>query len=450
MRYGDQHYKVLFIVEWRPQPELDLRLIMKEDGGYAFEVAVRDPATGEWKTKVEEIPAKTVVTTSAGRLPMPETLRRCWLLSVDEDEELTKSINQRKVEFAAGKIKPADEEELKVFRAAVDLLEDYDVVIPYAEELLKLAPWDRSKLDFLLDLIRVVAYLHQYQRFRRGNLICATAADLYIALRVGWGVLISSLYQLPGRLQRCFDKIPPYNGGGLTSEEVAAKLRVAQSTARQYLADLVNLGYAYEFKPEGSNRKLYCRSVRSAELPNPDENVIQRIDWAKVIEHEKEWKAGEPNGSAEQDQPTLDGWRFVVDPIDGRLVDLTKLANNIGLADRLAEPTNRLESSPDQLKGKDSPSSSAEAGGSAGFSGSAECSRCGSKDGVSGYWHPKLKRIEYLCRACAETSEFDLIEACCGNCINYSSASCLKHPEWAAVMPTARFAETCKDFSPRV
>jgi hypothetical protein len=450
MRYGDQHYKVLFIVEWRRDSEQDLRLIMKEDNKYAFEVAVKDPATGEWKTKIEEIPAKTIVTTSAGRLPMPETLRRCWLLSVDEDKELTKSINQRKVEFAAGKIKPVDEEELKVLRAAVNLLEDYDVVIPYAEELLPLAPWDRSKLDFLLELIKVVTYLHQYQRTKRDKTICAAAADLYTALRVGWGALVSSLYQLPGRLHRCFDILPKYGGGGLTSEEVAAKLCVAQSTARQYLADLINLGYAYEFKQEGSRRKLYCRSVRSAEPLNSAEGVVQRIDWAKVFEHEKRWKAVEPNGYAEQSNPALDSWRFVVDPIDGKLIDLTKLNNNSGSGSCSAELTNRLESSPNKPKEGDSRSSSAEVGGSAEISGSAECSRCGSKDGVSGYWHPKLKRIEYLCRACAETSEFDLVEACCGSCIHYSSASCLKHPEWAAVMPTARFAETCKDFSPRV
>jgi predicted transcriptional regulator len=450
IRYGDQSYKVLFIVEWRHNSEQDLRLIMKEDGGYAFEVAVKDPATGEWTTKVEEVPAKSIITTSAGKLPMPETLRRCWLLSVEEDEELTRQINVRKVEYAAAKIKPVEEEELKILQEAVNLLEDCDVVIPYAEELLKLAPWDRSKLDFLLDLIRVVAYLHQFQRPKRGNVICATAADLYIALRTGWSALLSSLYQLPARLRRCFDILPKYGEGGLTSEEVAAKLGVAQSTARQYLADLINQGYAYEFKQEGSRRKLYCRSVRSAESLNTAENVIQRIDWAKVIEHEKGWKAGEPNGSAEQSNPALDSWRFVVDPIDGRLIELTKLNNNSGSESCSAELTNRLESSPNKPKEEDSRSSSAKVGGSAGFSGSAKCSRCGSKAGVSGYWHPKLKRIEYLCRACAETSEFDLVEACCGSCIHYSSASCLKHPDWAAVMPTARFAETCRDFSPRV
>jgi hypothetical protein len=204
-----QNYKVLFLKEWRYSSEQDFRLTSKEDGGYIYEIAVRDPETGEMTTQVGEIPAKTIITTSAERLPSEQMLRRCWLLSADESDELTERVNKRKAEYAAGKVEPASQAEVAVVQRAIQLLQPVDVVIPYAEELVNIAPWDRTRLDFLFDIIRVIAYLYQYQRPKDSqNRIVATPADLYIALRVAWPTLMKTLCQLPDRLRRVLERLP--------------------------------------------------------------------------------------------------------------------------------------------------------------------------------------------------------------------------------------------------
>lgn len=140
LRYGDQDYKILFIQEWRQGVEQDARLTSKEDGSYIYEIAGRDAETGEMVTQVGEISAKTIVTTSAERLPSAQMLRRCWLLSVDETPELTKQINQHKAKYAVGKVEPASQDEVAVIQRAIMLLEPVDVLVPYAEELVDLAP----------------------------------------------------------------------------------------------------------------------------------------------------------------------------------------------------------------------------------------------------------------------------------------------------------------------
>jgi len=323
LRYGSQDYKVLFIREWRQFAEQDIRLVSREDGSYTYEIAVRDPETHEWTTQVGEIPAKTIITTSAAGLPSAQMLRRCWLLSVDETPELTKLINIRKAEYRTGKIEPATPEEVAVIQQTISLLQPLDVVIPYAERLVDLAPWDRTRLDYLFDVVSVVAWLHQYQRGRDGQgRIIATPADLYMAIRLSWPTLMQSLMQLPERLKKCWKILPnSMEADGATTKEIALKLRLSQSTVRQYLSDLVNLNYAVSDTVEGSREKQYWAAATQTVTAECAESPIQQLNWKEIASlTERSLKQPSPKDvlNAEGGYDVL----FVSDPLTGEKIDL--------------------------------------------------------------------------------------------------------------------------------
>jgi hypothetical protein len=340
LRYGDQDYKVLFISEWRQFAEQDVRLISREDGSYTYEIAIKDPETGEWTTQVGEIPAKTIITTSAERLPSSQMLRRCLLLSVDEDPELTKKINIRKAEYRAGMVEPASPDEIAAIQHAVSLLQPFEVVIPYAKSLVNLAPWDRTRLDYFLGIISIITCIYQYQREKdeKGRLI-ATPADLYMAMRICWSTLMQSLQQLPERLKKCLEILPTEDEGlGMTSKEVALLLKKSQSTIRGYLSDLVNLNHAVSDRRQGSREKQFWR-VRSraetAELLNSVESVIQHLksqnlppfdkkssnlpQKESVLNSERGEEEGAGGGEKEEHMP-------VCDPLTGEEIDLLSLS----------------------------------------------------------------------------------------------------------------------------
>lgn len=262
LRYSsNQDYSILFIREHRQTGEQDIRLMKSEDGGYTWEIAVRDSETGQMTTQTGRIPAKTTIETGT-HLESVENLRRDWLVSVDETPELTREINRRKAEFRAGKIKPTSPDDIAIIQSAISQLDlGLDVVIPYAEYLEDLTTWDRSRFDDLLDMISIIALIHQKQRpLDNEGRIIATAADLYLALRISAGTLLESLQKLPVRLEKCLEAMPgTLQGDGATCKTLALELKKAQGTIRQYLSELENLGYAVSDQKQGTREKQYWK-----------------------------------------------------------------------------------------------------------------------------------------------------------------------------------------------
>ena len=321
LRHGDQDYRVLFVEEWRSSLEQDVRLLSAEDGGYCFEIAVK---VGDvWETQVVEIPAKTIITTSADRLPSPQLFRRCWVLSVDESEERTKAINLQKALYRSGEIKPTDPEFVKVLRDCVKLLDpELDVLIPYAEALVDVADWDRTRLGHLFDLISIVAWLHQYQRPRdeEGRVI-ALPQDLYIALRLGWRTLMQSLLKLPERLRRVYELLPSdVDGPGKTARELALELGLSQDTVREYLRDLRAMGHAV--CDEGRPKQWWRRIMwENGESTFPDSK------WEKIVSlSEKALERASPGNMGDRGEGCLVEYNDgrvafeCIDPIDGSYI----------------------------------------------------------------------------------------------------------------------------------
>jgi hypothetical protein len=338
LRYGSQDYKILFIREFRQFAEQDIRLVSREDGAYTYEIAVKDPETNEWTTQIGEIPAKTIMTTSAERLPSAQMLRRCWLLSVDEAPELTKLINKRKSEYRAGKVEPASPDEIAIIQETMRLLQLGDVIIPYAELLVDTAPWDRTRLDYFLDTIAVIAWTHQYQRVKdsQGRII-ATPADLYIAIRIAWTTLMQSLMQLPERLRKCWDILPNVNAQvGITTKGAAIELSISQSAARNYLNDLVNLGYAYVEKPSGSREKNYRKSQGFNGNVSNTQSTLSVCNWKEIASLTESALKNASSANVSSDKETPPGL-FVCDPLNGKTLMLTSTVENETLPKELGK-----------------------------------------------------------------------------------------------------------------
>jgi DNA-binding transcriptional ArsR family regulator len=332
LRYGEQKYLVLYLKEFRKSIEQDVRLFSKEDGGYAFEIAIQNPETGEWTTQIEEIPAKTFITTSAESLPGPQLLRRVWLVSVDDTPDLTKEINKRKAEYREGKIAPVDSEKIEYLKKVVEILDPKPVVIPYASLLTDLAPWDRTSLDNLFDMISIIANLYQFQREvdEKGRII-ATLADLYMAISISWPMLKQTLVKLPDRLKKCLEvlkelsKSPVKGLEGVTAKELARATGKAQSTIRGYLEDLVNLGYVYEDTSQRAHR--YSPSGLSVEVLNSVDDVLKSEKWRKIVDFAKRSQEKAPLQSVEHSREKDKGI-YVVDPFTGQHVDILSLGQS--------------------------------------------------------------------------------------------------------------------------
>lgn len=323
LRYSpNQSYKLLFIREHRRTGEQDIRLIKAEDGGYTYEIAIRDPETGQMTTQTGKIDIKSVITTSTSMESL-ENLRRDWLMSVDESPELTREINHRKAEYAAGRIEPVANEELAVIQHAVAQLDPkLDVIIPYADCLEDLTAWDRSRFEDLLEAISITAWIHQKQRplDHQGRVI-ATAADLYLTLRTAVGTLLQSLRRLPLRLEKCLDVIPDTSeSSGITAKEAALKRGVGQSTIRGYLADLENIGYVVSDAKQGTRERQYWRvpspTIGTAEVLL--KKVFQQSKWPKIVDSVKKALNSADPLTAE----LLNGVWTVVDPLAGTVVRL--------------------------------------------------------------------------------------------------------------------------------
>lgn len=327
LRYGSQDYKLLFIREWRNPTEEDTRLTMGEDGSYEYEIAVKDKESGEWTTQTGKIPARTIITTTAEELPTTQTLRRLWLQSVDETAELTKDINEYKAKFRLGDLIPVSQDKVAVIQQAIKTLEPCPVIIPFAEKLLDLTKWDRSRLDQFYDFIDTVAWVHQFQREKdEQQRIIATPQDLYISFRVCWGALAQSLQKLPLRLKKCWNILPEVSSktAGMIIKDIALTMGVAQSTIRGYMNDLLNLNYAVCEKLAGKREKSWWRVTDESRSVASVEKVMEHLNWQEItaLVKQRQEKANSTSVEVLNDSSSLTKKHIVIDPISGNTMDL--------------------------------------------------------------------------------------------------------------------------------
>ena len=130
----------------------------------------KDPGSGKMKTEEYTVngPVAVMITTTAAELE-GETASRFLFLTIDESAQMTEAIHrmQRKAETLEGLVKKKRSEYIiKKHHTAQRMLKPLAVVNPYSEYLAYPNHSIRTRRDHkkYLGLIRVIAYLFQYQR----------------------------------------------------------------------------------------------------------------------------------------------------------------------------------------------------------------------------------------------------------------------------------------------
>jgi DNA primase catalytic core len=213
---------------------------------------VKDPATGNMKTKVFTVEARAafIEATTASSVNH-ENATRCFELAMDETAEQTRRIHERmsllRTERGLQQRAEADAISQRHWNAQ-RLLETLPVVIPFADKLTFPSSWLRTRRDYarFLNLIEVSAFLHQHQRERRGRAIVASTADYAVAYALAAEVLAETLSDLRKPLREALERVRGLSlkgDGSVSRREIREALAIPDSTVRRWLSDLVELEY---------------------------------------------------------------------------------------------------------------------------------------------------------------------------------------------------------------
>jgi hypothetical protein len=171
---------VLYIQEIAGSEDAEYSIrVMQSDGRLEYEATEKMP-DGGMKNVVYQTEGPTVVvqTTTKNHLH-PENETRVFPIYIDESERQTSRIVRSILkEASGGGLGEAERERLQLkWHDAIRLLEPAEVVIPYAERIEIPSSPLRIRRDArrLIDVVRVIAWLHQCQRDRdyEGRILAA-------------------------------------------------------------------------------------------------------------------------------------------------------------------------------------------------------------------------------------------------------------------------------------
>jgi DNA primase len=245
-------------------------------------VPIKDPASGRIKTQVFEIlgPAAFLETTTETRIH-PENATRCFEVWCDESEEQTRRIHdaQRRSKTIEGRA-AAREREVIIHRHqnAQRLLASLDVVIPFADAIEFPHHWLRTRRDHLrfLNLIEVIALLHQHQRERKTDdgreYIEATIADYGHAYALAAEVLGATLADLKRPAAELLHVVRAIAGrktdGAVTRREVREGSGLPDHRVIALLQELVALEYVEILSGSFGKAFRYRLASSSPAAPN--------------------------------------------------------------------------------------------------------------------------------------------------------------------------------------
>ena len=170
------------------------------------------------------------------------------------------------------------------------MLEPLPVVIPYADKLTFPTAWMRTRRDHarFLNLIEVSAFLHQYQRERRGRArswrVLADYAIAYALAGVRPGrhpVRPQSAAQEGSheRIQTLAEK----QGGTVSRREIREALSLPDTTVRRWLAELVELDYLAVAEGGGQGKAARYRTTTKGPQKDVVLGLLRPEELGKVI-----------------------------------------------------------------------------------------------------------------------------------------------------------------------
>jgi hypothetical protein len=207
-------------------------------------------------------------------------------LNVDECEEQTRTIVKALAVAAARPESDAAKIIVPIHYALQRMLRPMPVVIPFAPMLAARFPVNRVEarraMPHLLNTIKAVALLRQYQKAIVNGVILADSADYAVAMEI----IGPSLKRLTGgidqHVRRVFEEIQKHSNGDdeITRTGVAAWAGIRESDAGGRLRILCELGYLLETQEHRGNKPAKFRLNPAAptdepsvgnELPTPDD-----------------------------------------------------------------------------------------------------------------------------------------------------------------------------------
>ncbi len=204
-------------VAGRDEAEYEVRTLISEPF-ITSAIPVKDEETGRFATETFKVngPIAYLDTTTNVHLNV-ENATRVFELYLDEEQDQTKAIIRQQAREAGTErfaIEETRDRLRRIHRNAQRLLRsDVDVIIPFAEKLTFPSKDRRARRDFpkLLNLIRVIAFLHQYQRDIRQHgdrqFIEATSADYALAYELARPTFKETLDTLDRRDRLLLDTI---------------------------------------------------------------------------------------------------------------------------------------------------------------------------------------------------------------------------------------------------
>jgi len=254
---------------------------------------VKDPQTGNLRTKVFTVEARAAfIEATTASFVNHENATRCFELAMDESREQTERIHarQRLLRTEAGLALRREAERITCrHRNAQRLLEPVAVVIPYADRLTFPSSWMRTRRDHarFLNLIEVVAFLHQHQRERRGGAILASLADYAVAYELAGQVLADTLSDLKKPLREALERIRELSlkgEGSVSRREIREALALPDSTVRGWLQELVELEYLEaEASRGGAGRATRYRLTERGPLAHGGAGLLSPEELAKRL-----------------------------------------------------------------------------------------------------------------------------------------------------------------------
>jgi len=244
--------KVLYIQEVAGSEDAEFTIrILQSDGKLVYEATEKD-ADGTMCNVVHEKEGPTVVVQTTTKIHLHhENETRVFPIFIDESSAQTERIVQSILQEAEeGGVRPEEREEIVgVWHDAIKLLEPARVIVPYARRIRVPSSQVRIRRDVtrLLDVVRVIAWLHKHSRTRdQHGRIIATEEDFRTALALVEEPLMKSWQALSPAEEKVMGVIRPLpeekRQTGFKRSDLAVE-GAQPRTVQEALASLASTGY---------------------------------------------------------------------------------------------------------------------------------------------------------------------------------------------------------------
>ena len=274
-----------------------IKFLSADDQGYTVEYTIRGK-DGKFTTETKKIPPITVITSTTRVDLDPQFERRAWIFNPDESEDQTRRILEAKAKMKEeealkklGLITETSKEKAdKILKKIVEILEPYDVVIPFPKTLTQLLRTEKLRVRGDYDKIYALIYCYHFLLQKKlgfeANGKKLVVADPYYTLKAIELIsepLTSMVLELDKRARQLIQKLEEIGivqkGETITKEdreELARRLGKSERTIRRFLNSWEKAGYLSSEGGRGKP-KIYTLLYSLEEIKQKEAGVLANI-----------------------------------------------------------------------------------------------------------------------------------------------------------------------------